>query len=377
MFLNATLFSDIINIACTLFMVIMFTILATATRMKNGAGWAALILVAAIVPASLANLSRDIAPECYVWFNYPRVFISLLWFPALWFFTKSQLDKSFRFTEKQLWHIIPAFVSLAITVAYYAPLTVEQIEAERVALVAGTENLPALVNDIFGTTQFLLYFTAIFFFVRKKKKYLQDNYADSGLSNIRWVINFLIVHFVFFLFAMIVFAIDPRTDSWVCPIATMLGMSYLVYVVSCHSPAVHIARLTNNNGNSPKLCTMTTEQMKEICDRVVLYLQTSCAYKNCDLTLSNLSHETNIPHGNISTAINKYMEKNFFEIVNAMRIEKAKQLLLELNKNRTVESIAFECGFRTRSNFFATFKKIEGKTPAQWLKMMKLNENKS
>ncbi|MDR0205863.1 MAG: hypothetical protein LBI45_01175 [Bacteroidales bacterium] len=36
-----------------------------------------------------------------------------------------------------------------------------------------------------------------------------------------------------------------------------------------------------------------------------------------------------------------------------------------------MESIALECGFRSHLNFFATFKNIEGQTPAEWLKMNK------
>ena len=92
-------------------------------------------------------------------------------------------------------------------------MTAEQIEADRVALVAGAENLPFLINDIIGVGQFLIYFAAMFIYAFKKKKYLQENFSDSGLSNIRWLVRFLIVHFVLFLIAMIIFTINPRADS--------------------------------------------------------------------------------------------------------------------------------------------------------------------
>ena len=41
----------LINIACITFLFIMLIILASATRMKGGAGWAALIIVTTTVPA--------------------------------------------------------------------------------------------------------------------------------------------------------------------------------------------------------------------------------------------------------------------------------------------------------------------------------------
>ena len=83
MFTDTTLIINIINAISSLFLVLMLIILAVATRMKGGAGWAALIMVAAIVPASLAHLTRDMVMDYFVWFNYPRVFLNMLWFPAL------------------------------------------------------------------------------------------------------------------------------------------------------------------------------------------------------------------------------------------------------------------------------------------------------
>jgi len=368
MFEDTTLIINIINAACILFLILMLITLAAATRMRGGAGWAALIVTVAIVPASLSNLTRDLAMDCFVWFMYPRVFLSLFWFPGLWFFTKSQLDHSFRLSIRHLWHTIPAFIALVYTIVYYAPLSAEQIEAERIILVSGKENMPVLMQDIFGMTQFLCYFTAMFFYVRKQKKYIHNNYSHSGLTNIRWLVNFLIVHFVLFLSVMIIYALYPRTDSWLCPIATVLGMFYLIYVVIYHSPAPYLSHLPNGDAPATPLPAMTTAQMKEICDTVVQYLQTSHAYKNGNLTLAVLSKETGIPQKNISTAINTYLKKNFFELVNAMRIEEAKRLLQSINTSHKIESIVTECGFHSRSTFFSTFKKMEGTSPTQWLK---------
>jgi len=368
MFTETTLIINIINIACIVFLVMMLITLAAATRMKGGAGWAALIMVSAILPACLSNLVRDMALKYFLWFMYPRIFICLLLFPALWFFTKSQLDKSFRFSVRHLWHLIPAFISLISSIIYYAPLTSEQIEVERATLVAGTENLPMLIYDSFGFVQFFGYFAAIFFFVRKQKKYLQYHFSDSGLSNIRWIIQFLVVFFVLFLFSMIIFAIYPRTDSWFCPIVVVLIMAYLVYVVIYYSPEPYLSRLPDAPAQITALPVMTTEQMKDICDVVIQHLQTTQVYKNSDLTLAALSHETGIHYKSISMALNTYLKKNFFEIVNALRIEEAKHRLQSMGTNRIIESIANECGFRSRSTFFATFKKMEGTTPKQWLK---------
>jgi len=359
----------IINVACISLMLVLLTVLAAATRMKGGAGWAALILVTSFVPVFLAGLARETASEYFLWFLFPGIFLAILCFPALWFFAKRQLDKSFRFTARNLWHLTPPLILLTFTIVYYAPLTTEQIEAERVAMVAGNLNLPAIINDIMGIGSFFIYFTAIFFYVRKQKKYLQDNYSDSGLSNVRWTVKFLVVSFFAFVIAITIYCIDTRTEVWICPLMTCIAMIYLVYIVIYHSTAPYLNRLPEiAPADVSTLPTMTAEQMKEICDTVTDYLKTAEAYRNSDLTLSTIAHETGIYHKKISIAINTYLNKNFFELVNTLRVEEAKRQLQTLSAEHTIESIAAECGFRSRTTFFVTFKKIEGVSPAQWLK---------
>ena len=112
--------------------------------------------------------------------------------------------------------------------------------------------------------------------------------------------------------------------------------------------------------------------MKDICEQVKAYLINSNAYLRCDLSLAILSKETGISQKLLSRAINGYLNRNFFELINEMRVKEVKRrLLLPENSDYTIDSIYEECGFRSRSTFFLAFKKIEGKSPAQWLNTMK------
>ena len=107
--------------------------------------------------------------------------------------------------------------------------------------------------------------------------------------------------------------------------------------------------------------------MKEICDRVLSHLAAKGSYTNPALSLSALSVETGISARYISAAINGRLHKTFFDLINEMRIAEAKKRLRSLDRNLTIESIAGSCGFRSRSAFFAAFRKVEGKTPGQWM----------
>jgi AraC-like DNA-binding protein len=146
----------------------------------------------------------------------------------------------------------------------------------------------------------------------------------------------------------------------------------LVFIVVKHSTSAYLNRLPDVPAAQERECAaapaMDGAQIKEISDRVTEYLQTSKAYINPELSANELSIKTGIHSRNISIPINGYLHKNFFDLVNEMRIEEAKRLLLSLDKNLTVDSIYPDCGFRNDRSFFRTFKKFVGISPDIWRK---------
>lgn len=364
----------IINISCIGFLVIIMVILIAATHLRNGTGYAAMVAVTTSVPAYLANLSRTLGAELFLSSFCIASFLNVLCFPSLYLFVRSQLDKSFRFTPFMLLHALPAVVSLVSSVLYMAPMSAGQLEAERLFLKAGNENLPALINDLIFFGQFFIYFLLIFRFVRRKKRDPEDHYADSDYLTVRWIPGFLILFFVLCFIVFVAYVINPRTDAWLIPILNAAGMAYLIYNIIYHSTTGYMARLADmEDGTAGRpepvaLSVADTEQMKKVCELVSRHLSVTQAYRRNDLSLAMLSKETGIPQKTLSRSINIYLKRNFFELVNEMRIEEAKRRLLALETSGyKTDSIYEDCGFRSRSTFFLAFKKVTGQSPAQWL----------
>ena len=114
------------------------------------------------------------------------------------------------------------------------------------------------------------------------------------------------------------------------------------------------------------------EQLQKIADNVNDYLITSEAYVNPNLSLCDVSKATGITYNNISRAINLVLNKNFFLLINEMRIEKSKSMLMEKKKlGFTLETIAEQCGFNSQVTYCNVFKRHMGMTTNQWLKLMK------
>ncbi len=360
-----------IHVACIAFMLLTTVILIVATRLKNGAGYMALVTVSTTIPVYLSNLLRSMDSDLFEVANYVATTLNVMCFPFLWFFVRRQLDSTFRFTARQLLHLLPALLSLGIHLIYYIPLDSAQIAVERALINAGEENLPALINDTLLFGQFFVYFPWMFYLIYKRKRYILENYTDSNYVLLLWLPRFLWLFFVLFFVVFVVYVINPRTDTWLIPILNTLGMAYLTYCAVRYSSrsAMVATVIPLEIVEEPPLPTMDIEEMRAVCERAVEYAVTTRVYLNPDITLAAFAKAIGISQRTLSRSINGYRCCNFFEFINAMRVDEAKRCLLQLDASGyNIDSIYAECGFRSRSTFFMVFKKLSGKTPAAWLK---------
>ncbi len=92
-------------------------------------------------------------------------------------------------------------------------------------------------------------------------------------------------------------------------------------------------------------------------------------YLKPDLNIRMLSESFGMPSYQVSQVINQGFEKNFFDLVNHFRVEEAKARLLDKQyKHLTLEGIGYECGFNSKSSFYAVFKKYTQQTPSEFRK---------
>ena len=88
-----------------------------------------------------------------------------------------------------------------------------------------------------------------------------------------------------------------------------------------------------------------------------------------EYSLEQLVADTRIPRYILSAFINREYGMGFREFINRYRIDFFKKNLGDPAwQNLTLEAIAEECGFNSRSSFISNFKKISGQTPSEYLK---------
>jgi len=88
-----------------------------------------------------------------------------------------------------------------------------------------------------------------------------------------------------------------------------------------------------------------------------------------DLSLRELANQINVHPNHLSWILNQSIGKNFNEFINHYRIETFKSIAsAKDNANLTIEGLAYESGFNSKTVFNTYFKKGTGLTPSQFLK---------
>lgn len=112
---------------------------------------------------------------------------------------------------------------------------------------------------------------------------------------------------------------------------------------------------------------LSIKQMDEVKGRLASLMETEQLYLRPDLTLPELADALECSVNHVSQAINAGFGMSFFDYLNQYRVKDAMRLLCPAgNSAPTVLSVALEVGFNSTSTFYVAFKKVTGKTPAQY-----------
>jgi AraC-like DNA-binding protein len=112
--------------------------------------------------------------------------------------------------------------------------------------------------------------------------------------------------------------------------------------------------------------------------KLIKMLQTDNVFTNPDLSLKMLADELNTNTTYLSAIVNTHFNSNLKTLINKYRIEKARKLMIsDQYKNYSMDGIAAEVGFRSRSGFYTAFKTVTGLTPTIYIENYKLVINES
>lgn len=312
--------------------------------------------------------------------NYYLADLSLLLAPLLFFYIKSTIQPNFNLRDINKWHFAPAliYVILKAIILIYDSQQEGFDEVQNGPLVVQFEwkYLNPLLF-LFRTIQMLLYlafsFQLLFTFREKIKHYFANTYR----LELNWLQNFLFAYSFLYLFYGIQTVINEtivdlswKQEWWYFLLSGIaiiyVGIKgYFTEVSELKSVDFGSFELPTRNKLSPKTDSSQFVKKKDL---VSDYIETHKPYLNPELTLISLSEKLEMSREELSDLINQGFESRFNDFINSFRVMEIKRLIAEgKHKNLSLLGLAFEAGFNSKATFNRAFKKLENKSPSQYL----------
>jgi AraC-like DNA-binding protein len=107
---------------------------------------------------------------------------------------------------------------------------------------------------------------------------------------------------------------------------------------------------------------------KKLAEDLELLMSREQLYKENNLKLETLAEKLKSNRHFVSQVINQYYKANFFDFINANRIDEAKRLLVSDSHELNIIEIAYAVGYNNKVTFNTVFKRFTGVTPSEYRK---------
>lgn len=190
---------------------------------------------------------------------------------------------------------------------------------------------------------------------------LHDLYTQKeGRSRYWLVLTLVFVNLMFFavMFLEMTPYITPE-DARI--VRTILGIGF-VYLASTSLFRIYPQALVMLT-RAEKLAMMSEDE-QEIARKIEGLLEREKIYHEPAYSRTDLARELNISEAILSRVINVHFGKSFPQLLNEMRVEDAKRMLIETNEG--IKIIANEAGFNSLASFNRVFRDIAGLSPSEF-----------
>ncbi len=123
---------------------------------------------------------------------------------------------------------------------------------------------------------------------------------------------------------------------------------------------------------APAKHALPAEEAERIAAQLRQYMAESKAYLNVDLKQAEVAVAIGQPTYVVSAVLGQYMHTNWYDFMNAYRVEAFKQAVADgMHERYSVVALAERCGFKSKASFFRAFKAQTGMTPSEYIGITK------
>ncbi|MDE3142829.1 MAG: helix-turn-helix transcriptional regulator [Bacteroidota bacterium] len=321
----------------------------------------------------------------YSWLIRIPEIMPFLYPPLIYGFTFSIIYQTTFSTKYWTILIAPFFAGLFILLPFYLQSPEEKIKVYQL-MVKGIYPFSFYVLFIGKVIYGALMIGISYYTIIKYRRIIKSIFSTLKEKDLRWLEYVLACLLLVWLVTTLRFFFLHSNISVYMP-ATFITV--FIYVLSYFTLSQKILLDTgdlellgqiNTDKNSTNekndiSASQTQIDKKEAEEKYKRFFETtvsSKAYLDKEFTLGKMATLSGIRANTISEILNKYYSINFYDFINKLRAEEVKESL-ESGKYQylTIDALAQQCGFKSKSTFYQSFKSLTGKTPAQFKKDLK------
>ena len=304
--------------------------------------------------------------------SYPELFLlpfNFAWLLLPLFFVYTQKISIHSEKKIKYWLLIPGILSFLVQVFIFClPFETK--------VVIEDSSWHAFIFWILGNFYSWIIGGWNLWLLHKHRIEVQNTYSYLALKELQWAKYFLIYLLAISIYGFFIAYIFPESypDNTIFSVMDLVAIYWVSYFGISQRNILSVINKSPSFGNvqsesqeqdpSPQI---TTDKLSELMRRVTIYMKTTEAYISPELTIVDLAEGLQVHPKLVSTSINSIAKENFNTYVNRLRIERALDLIKTGNLEAfSMEGIGNEVGFKSKSSFYAAFKKVTGTTPIKY-----------
>lgn len=277
---------------------------------------------------------------------------------------------------RKFWKVfIPLFLFL---IFYSVPTLIALISKQNFLGYIDIKNNHNQLIRIILDIAFFVYLALCFNSFFKLKKIMKCTYSSISHNNFIWIRYLLIaaiviisIDFIFVLSQVIFNAFALARTQNIIMLLLVISIIYAAYFGLKQSKVLvpYFLLEYENIDKSKKQSTDNNSitEFKTLEQKLKSIIVERKPYLDTELTLGKLAELTAISDKKLSALLNQHMNISFYDFVNGYRINAFKDVIKSDMYNKyTIETIAYQCGFKSKASFYRIFKTKMKMSPSEY-----------
>lgn len=293
--------------------------------------------------------------------------------PALFLYVSAITQADFQMGRKQLLHLAPSIVVIAVLFAIGG--TLEHLKG------AAPTSYQRLVHDLWLIMKGMpaIYALACIPIALSASHLMQSYYSNDNALGKNWLSLLCIGYAVYWGWTFVAHLFGNTLTQWwhyQTDIADILGIAsnYLAFglLLILFSYSVSLTQQQLNRALSaakpkPQIQKQSAHAPENLAKAIEQAMVKEKLYLQSNLTAEQFADHIGHSPREISAVLNQHFEKNFFEFINSYRVQEAQRLLTNVeHEDTSITDILYMSGFNSKSAFQRFFKRITQMSPSEY-----------